>query len=272
MTGVRRQGSLIGLDIGRRVRNRKPTNNLVKRRFVGDKDCSPNRDRAARRRDRRDVARIRRQGRKIGLDIGRRIRNRKPANDLIERCCIGGKRCSPNRDRTTRRRDRCNETGVRHQSRQIGLDIGRCVRNRESANDLVEHRSIGGKRSSPNGDRTARRRDRRNETGVRRQGSKISLDIGRCVRNRKPANNLIERGFIGDKQAAFPTMTLPLVAVIDVMWLASAARAARLAWTLAAVSEIANPPTILFSDDFIERQTVHHRRVIVPFVAVIDVI
>ena len=194
VTGVRRQGSLIGLDIGRRIRNREPANNLVKRRFVGDKDCSPNRDRAARRRDRRDVAGVRRQGRQIGLDIGRRVRNREPANDFIERCCIGDKGCSPDRDRTTRCRDRCNETGVRRQGSQIGLDIGGRVRNRKPTNNLVKRRFVGDKDCNPNRDRTAR-------------------------------------------------------AVIDVMWLASAARAARLAWTLAAVSEIANPPAMLFSDD-----------------------
>ena len=68
-----------------------------------------------------------------------------------------------------------------------------------------------------------------------------------------------------------PTVTVPLVAVIDVMWLASAARAARLVWILAAVSEIANPPTILLSAAASATNT-PVPTVTVPLVAVIDVI
>ena len=123
-----------------------------------------------------------------------------PPTILLSTAASADKHSSPDRNRTTRRRDRRDVAGVRRQRSQIGLDIGRRVRNREPANNLVERRCIGGKYSSPDRDRTARRRDRRNVASVRRQGRQIGLDIGRRVRNRKPANDLIERGCIGDKQ------------------------------------------------------------------------
>ena len=144
VAGVRRQGSLIGLDIGRRIRNRKPTNNLVKRRFVGDKDCSPDRDRAARRRDRRDVTGVRCQGSQIGLDIGGRVRNRKPAHNVVQRRCIGRQ--------TVRSQVTVPLVAV--------IDLmwlasaarapdwpgyGRRVRNRKPTNNLVKRRCIGDK-------------------------------------------------------------------------------------------------------------------------------
>ena len=193
MARIGDQAREIALQDRRLAEDIEAADDFVERRFVGDEQAVADGHHAVRRRDRSDVAGVGLQRGEPRLDIGRRVRDRKPADDLVQRRLVGFERRHIGRDRAVQRGDRTDVARIGGETREVALQDRRLAEDIEAADDLVERRRVGDEQAVADRHHAARRRNRREMASIALQRRQIGLDVRRRVGNREPASNPVER-------------------------------------------------------------------------------